>query len=115
MSREDASRFIQQEIFPNADLPLLAEITTAAEGIFEVRMIRNDRLDYARTLEAWARGLRRHRDEAIDLVGRDLVATYERYLKHSAFGFRMGKLCLLRLVFDPYKSTYFNSSRRAAR
>lgn len=115
MSREDASRFIQEEIFPNADLPLLAEIATAAEGIFEARLIRNDRLDYARTLEAWARGLRRHRDEAVDLVGRDMVATYERYLKLSALGFRMGKLCLLRLVFDPYKSAYFASGRRAER
>jgi cyclopropane-fatty-acyl-phospholipid synthase len=78
-------------------------------------LIRNDRLDYARTLEAWARGLRRHRDEAIDLVGRDVVARYERYLKFSALGFRMGKLCLLRLVLDPYKSTFFNTSRRAER
>ncbi len=115
MSRADASTFIQQEIFPNAELPTLAEITTAAEGIFEARSIRNDRLDYARTLEAWAHGLRRHRDEAVDLVGRDMVAMYERYLKLSAIGFRMGKLCLLRLVFDPYKSTYFTSGRRALR
>lgn len=115
MSREDASQFIQQAIFPNADLPTLAEIATAAEGIFEARLIRNDRLDYARTLEAWARGLRRHRDEAIDLVGLDVVARYERYLKQSAFGFRMGKLCLLRLVFDPYRSTYFKTARRAER
>jgi cyclopropane-fatty-acyl-phospholipid synthase len=115
MSREDASAFIQQEIFPNADLPTLAEITTAAEGIFEVRMIRNDRLHYAKTVEAWARRLRRHRDEAIALVGADVVARYERYLKHAAFGFRMGKLCLLRLVFDPYKSTYFTTGRRAER
>jgi cyclopropane-fatty-acyl-phospholipid synthase len=115
MSSEDASKFIQQEIFPNAELPTLAEITTAAEGIFEARLIRNDRLDYARTLEAWARGLRRHRDEAIDLVGSDVVARYEHYLKYSAVGFRMGKLCLLRLVLDPYKSTFFNTSRRTER
>jgi cyclopropane-fatty-acyl-phospholipid synthase len=115
MSREDASTFIQEEIFPNADLPTLAEITAAAEGIFEARLIRNDRLDYARTLEAWARGLRRHREEAVELVGRDVVAAYERYLKLSAIGFRMGKLCLLRLVFDPYRSTYFSAGRRAPR
>jgi len=112
MSRSDASAFIQQEIFPNADLPTLAEITTAAEGIFEVRSVRNDRLDYARTVEAWARELRRHRDEAIAVVGPDMVARYETYLKHSAFGFRMGKICLLRLVFDPYRGTYFKRSGR---
>jgi cyclopropane-fatty-acyl-phospholipid synthase len=115
MAREDASSFIQQEIFPNADLPTFAEIATAAEGIFAVRTVRNDPLDYARTLEAWARGLRRHRDEAVELVGPDVVERYSRYLKHSAFGFRMGKLALLRLVFDPYRSSYFKRGGRGKR
>jgi cyclopropane-fatty-acyl-phospholipid synthase len=114
MSREDASQFIQQEIFPNADLPTLAEIAVAAEGVFEVRSLRNDRLHYARTLEAWARRLRERRDEAVALVGPDVVARYQRYLKHSAFGFRMGKLCLLRLVLDPYRRSYFTSRARGA-
>ena len=114
MSREDASAFIQDEIFPNADLPTFAEIAAGAEGVFEVRTVRNDRLHYARTLEAWARALREHRDEAVAMVGEEVVARYARYLKQSAFGFRMGKLCLLRLVFDPYRSTYFRRSRPAS-
>ena len=113
MARADASEFIQREIFPDADLPTLAEIATAAEGVFETRWLRNDRLHYARTLEEWGRRLRRRRDEAIELVGPEIVARYERYLKHSAFGFRMGKLCLLRIAFDPYRSTYFR--RRGSR
>ena len=49
MAREQASSFMQQEIFPDADLPTLAEITAAAEGIFEVRSLSNGRLDYAWT------------------------------------------------------------------
>lgn len=109
MSRSDASEFIQREIFPNADLPTLAEITAAAEGVFEVRSVDNGRLDYAWTLEQWARRLRARRDEAVELVGPEVVARYQRYLKQSALGFRMGKLCLLRIVLHPYRSTFFGS------
>jgi cyclopropane-fatty-acyl-phospholipid synthase len=112
MSRDDASRFMQQEIFPNADLPTLAEITAAADGVFEVQSIHNGRPDYARTCEQWARRLRAHRDEAASLVGPDVVARYERYLKLSALGFRMGKICLLRLVLRPFKSNYFAGGAR---
>ncbi|MFL6137072.1 MAG: class I SAM-dependent methyltransferase [Frankiaceae bacterium] len=111
MSRDDASAFIQQDVFPDADLPTLAEIATAAEGSFEIRSVRNDRLDYAWTCEQWARRLRANRDEAIRLVGPDVVARYERYLKLSAMGFRMGKICLLRLVLHPFPGGYFG--RRA--
>jgi cyclopropane-fatty-acyl-phospholipid synthase len=107
MSRDGASSFIQQEIFPNADLPTLAEITAAAEGVFEVQSVSNGRLDYAWTCEEWARRLRAHRAEAVDLVGGDVVARYERYLKLSAVGFRMGKITLLRLVLRPLGGKYF--------
>ncbi len=49
-----------------------------------------------------------HREEAVHLVGPEVVARYERYLKLSALGFRMGKICLLRIVLQPFRSTYFN-------
>ncbi|ONH60569.1 cyclopropane-fatty-acyl-phospholipid synthase [Frankia sp. CcI49] len=111
MPREAASTFIQQEIFPDAELPTLAEIAIAAEGLLETRSVRNDRLDYAWTCERWASRLRAHRAEAAGLVGPDVVARYERYLRMSALGFRMGKICLYRLVFAPYPRGY---ARRAA-
>lgn len=107
MSRESASRFIQEQIFPDADLPTLAEITAAAAGVFEVQSVANGRLDYAWTCEEWARRLRAHRDEAVHLVGPEVVARYERYLKLSALGFRMGKISLFRLVLHPFRSRYF--------
>ncbi|WP_344682938.1 cyclopropane-fatty-acyl-phospholipid synthase family protein [Saccharopolyspora taberi] len=109
MSREQASEFIQQSIFPDADLPTLAEITAAAEGIFEVRSVGNGRLDYAWTCEQWAHRLRRRHAEAVRLVGPEITARYERYLKMSAVGFRMGKIGLLRLVLQPYRGAYFRS------
>jgi cyclopropane-fatty-acyl-phospholipid synthase len=107
MSRENASRFMQEEIFPDADLPTLAEITAAADGVFELQQMHNARLDYAWTCEQWARRLRTRRDEALQLVAPEVVARYERYLKLSALGFRMGKICLYRLVFRPFPKGHF--------
>lgn len=115
MSRDQASQFVQQSIFPNADLPTLAEITAAADGLFEVQSISNGRLDYAWTCEQWAHRLGQRRDEAIRLVGPKVVSRYERYLKLSALGFRMGKICLLRLVLHPYSGKYFNTGGTRAR
>lgn len=107
MSGAEASRFMQQEIFPNAELPTLAEIVTAAEGLFEIQSVHNGRLDYAWTCEQWARRLRARRAEAGRLVGPEVVARYERYLKLSSVGFRMGKICLLRIVLRPFRDRYF--------
>ncbi|MET7770503.1 class I SAM-dependent methyltransferase [Nocardia sp. NPDC005366] len=109
MERDRASLFMQREIFPDADLPTLAEITAAAEGVFEVRSITNGRLDYAWTCAEWARRLRAHRGEATEIVGAETVARYERYLKLSALGFRMGKIGLLRLVLAPYGTGFFGT------
>ncbi|MBF6228634.1 class I SAM-dependent methyltransferase [Nocardia abscessus] len=113
MGREQASTFMQREIFPDADLPTLTQIAAAAEGVFEIRSLTNGRLDYAWTCEEWARRLRANRAEAVGIVGADVVARYERYLKLSALGFRMGKIGLLRLVLAPYGDRFF--ARRGGR
>jgi cyclopropane-fatty-acyl-phospholipid synthase len=101
-----ASSFMQQEIFPDAELPTLAEITAAAEGVLEVTALSNGRLDYARTCAEWARRLKAHRVEARELVGDEMVRRYERYLTLSSFGFRMGKLALYRITLRPYGSRW---------
>ena len=107
MSRDDASPFMQREIFPDADLPTLAEIAAAADRTFEIQTVRNDRLDYAWTCEQWARRLRANREAALRVAGPETVDRYQRYLKMSALGFLMGKICLLRLVLRPYPGGYF--------
>jgi cyclopropane-fatty-acyl-phospholipid synthase len=107
MSSADASTFMQEEIFPDADLPTMAEIATAAEGVLELQQMHNSRLDYAWTCEQWARRLRSRRDDAMRLVTPEVVARYERYLRLSALGFRMGKICLYRLVFRPFRRGHF--------
>ncbi|MTE15861.1 SAM-dependent methyltransferase [Nocardia aurantiaca] len=107
MTAAQANTFMQREIFPDAELPTLAEIAAAADGIFEVCAVTNGRLDYAWTCIEWAHRLHANRDAAVELIGADTVARYQRYLKLSAMGFRMGKLALYRLVLRPYAAGFF--------
>ena len=99
LSPEQSNAFMTQSIFPNAELPYLSDIVLAAENVFEVRLVRNDGFDYARTCEEWGRRLRRRAAAGVDEAERATYATYDRYLRLSSAGFRMGKIGLLRLAF----------------
>lgn len=101
LKRDDPNVKLMSQIFPDSDLPRLEEIVVACDGLFEIVIVRNDRVDYARTCEQWANNLRARRKEAIALVGPEQVARYERYLKLSAFGFWTGNITLLRLTLRP--------------
>ncbi len=96
---EDLDAFIAQDIFPESDLPRLAEICEASERLFEVIRLRNDRDDYRRTLQAWLRNLKANRQAAINLVGEDTVVRYERFLRLSIYTFTMGACDLHRIAF----------------
>jgi cyclopropane-fatty-acyl-phospholipid synthase len=106
MQREDASEFMNSEIFPDSDLPFLAELLAALDGVFEVVAFRNDRLHYARTYDAWASNLRRHRDQAVRLVGEEEVRRQERHFKLAGMGYRMGKQYLLRFALRPIRESW---------
>lgn len=97
MHRSQANSFIQNSIFPAAELPTLEDIVVSSRGLFEIRSLRNDRLDYAKTCEAWARRLRKQSKADPTLAAAELSARYQQYLRLSAAGFRMGKIILLRL------------------
>ncbi|QVI19990.1 class I SAM-dependent methyltransferase [Nocardia tengchongensis] len=114
MTAAQADPFMQQDIFPDAELPTLAEIAAAAEGLFEITAVTTGRLDYAWTCAEWARRLRTERAAATELVGPEVVARYLRYLRLSAMGFRMGKLTLLRLVMRPYPDGFFGAGGESA-
>ena len=73
----------------------------ATSGTFEVTLLRNDRFQYGRTCDLWYRNLRRRRVEAVAAVGEEKVSQYEKYLRLSSFGFRSGKVGLLRLALVP--------------
>lgn len=101
-----ASKFLGQVIFPESDIPGFTDIFDAAEGIFEVMALRNDRLHYARTSRKWLENLRADKQRALDLVGAEVVARYERYLEMWARSFEFGTQALLRITLrrvDPFK------------
>ena len=95
---EDSSQFIEREIFPESDLPRLAEIASAVAGLFEVVALRNDRQDYERTCRVWLARLDRARPAAEAVAGPDLVERYRKYLKLARIAFHTGKLDLYRIT-----------------
>jgi len=96
-SRSDLNAFILDEIFPESDLPTLSEIVQACDGLFEILVIRNDRLDYARTFSEWSRRLDANRDAALALIGEHKLRTYEKYHGLFQIGFHVGAMNLLRI------------------
>lgn len=90
-------------VFPESDLPLPWEPIAAADGMFELIKLRNDREDYFRTLRLWDRNLTTHHDAAVALVGDVAVADFHQYLRASAAIFRGGTACLLRMTFVKLK------------
>ncbi len=94
-------RLIVTDIFPNIDAPWLAELIAACDGLFEVVSVRNDRMDYARTLMAWHANLSRSRERAIEIVGsEEVVSLHESFFVGSARHFVLGQAGLLRIVFQ---------------
>jgi cyclopropane-fatty-acyl-phospholipid synthase len=101
MRPEESNAFISAHIFPDSELPQAHELLEAASGLFELTLLRNDRAQYGRTCDIWYQNLRRHRTEAIAIVGEEKVRQYEAYLRLSAFGFHSGRIGLLRLALVP--------------
>lgn len=97
---EQIDPFIREAIFPSSHLPYSWHLLQAADRLFELVELRNDREDYARTCRAWFGNLQQRRDEAVALVGERRVLDYERYLRMSAAGFEVHALGLLRMSFE---------------
>jgi cyclopropane-fatty-acyl-phospholipid synthase len=96
-TRADINRFVLEQIFPESDLPSLAQIVRAAQGFFEIVSLRNDRHHYADTFRHWAARLAARRDEAVQLVGEEKVRTYQKYQGLFTIGFHTGAMDLYRL------------------
>lgn len=102
LDRQTASelRFIAETIFKESELPWLSEIVQASERSFELLSVRNDAPHYAKTCAEWLCRLRGNRGRAVELVGEDTVADYERYLSSTVGHFERGHLALLRLIYQ---------------
>ncbi len=90
--------FLLRQVFPETDVPTVANLVEAAEGLFEIVILQNDREDYRRTCRVWFERLLARRAEAEALVGKDVAARYLRYLKLSATLFHSGYTYLLRVA-----------------
>ncbi|MFQ6228325.1 class I SAM-dependent methyltransferase [Nocardia sp. NPDC002869] len=91
-------QFLADEIFPESDPPRLAELAHAAEKLFEIRSVVNDRHDYATTCAEWLQRLRARRAEAEKLAGARVTEAYERYLEASIRQFEEQHLVLYRIA-----------------
>lgn len=94
----DDLQFVIDTIFPHSELPWLSEAVEASERSFEVVSVRNDADHYSRTCRAWLDRLRKHWDQATELVGEATVNSYERYLKVCAEQFERRHLGLIRII-----------------
>jgi cyclopropane-fatty-acyl-phospholipid synthase len=96
---EDANQFIATQIFPESDIPRLAEIAEASERLFEIVALRNDRMEYGRTYRVWLDRLKANRAAAIDQIGEEVVRRWEQYFKLMIVSFEIfGSTNLLRLT-----------------
>jgi cyclopropane-fatty-acyl-phospholipid synthase len=91
-------KFMTREIFPESALPILEEILPAVGRLFEVELVRNDRLDYARTCYTWLQSLLAKREQCVAVVGPETVAKYERYLRICVRMFQAEAIGLWRLT-----------------
>lgn len=98
-TRADFSPFFANEIFPESDLPRLFEIPQAADGLFEIEYVRNDRLHYYRTQKAWWQQLKEHKEVISERFGKDVYDRYNLYLQMCMVGFKTGTMGLARLTF----------------
>jgi cyclopropane-fatty-acyl-phospholipid synthase len=106
--RGTEGQFVSENIFPESDLPRLGEITEAAEGLFEVISVRNDRSDYKRTNHEFRARLRQNWDAAVNLVGEKTVRRFDKYFRLSAAGFHLGTTTLYRITFRRVPRPRFN-------
>ena len=93
-------RVILTKIYPNAGPPSLRELVAGCDGRFEIVSLRNDRIDYTRTLMSWHRNLRANRECAVKLVGEEVVDIHERFLTGLSRYFMLGQMELLRMSFS---------------
>ena len=94
---EDA-RFVYERIFRETDIPWPSELIQASENKFEPEVVVFHPGHYIRTLEEWERRLAANRERALELVGPEILADYERYLPGSRDQFAKSYVTLLRIA-----------------
>jgi len=93
--------FIQQEIFPDSDLPPLDLVIAAAQRAgLEVLDVETFRPYYARTLREWLGRLERRFPEAVQLVGKRRARAYRLYFASTAVTFETGRTTVAQVLLQ---------------
>lgn len=87
------------EIFPESDLPEIAEVIEAAHPHLELVSMENRPEDYERTLAAWAKGLRANKERATEIVGPERFQFYLDSCKGGSLLYRRRRFYLCRFAF----------------
>ena len=96
MAREQETANLPLHIFPESNLPRVAEIVAAAEPSFHTMQMHNRPRDYALTLREWMKRLRANKGPLEDKYGKELVNRYLQGFASFALGFDHGVLGLTR-------------------
>jgi cyclopropane-fatty-acyl-phospholipid synthase len=81
----DDLKFLQREEFQGCYIPHTNELVQAAEGLFEIIELKNERETFSQACRAWLANLAERRDEAVAMEGEEVVARFERYLDIFAY------------------------------
>lgn len=93
--------FIEKYIFPNGELPSIAHIGKAAEGLFVVEDLHNFGADYDKTLMAWHANFEAAWPEFKDQYGERFYRMWRYYLLSCAGAFRARDIQLWQWVLSP--------------
>lgn len=93
--------WIEKYIFPNGQIPSLAQIAAAAEGLWVIEDVHSFGVYYDRTLMAWSENFERHWPEIAARYGERFRRMWHFWLMASAANFRARKTQLWQLVLSP--------------
>jgi len=92
---QQGTSFIDEYVFPDADLFPLSEMLGPAEAAgFEIRDVENLREHYALTLRHWVRQLEARHGEALNFISEPVYRTWRVYMAGSAHQFNLGLLAV---------------------
>lgn len=86
-------------IFPESNLPHVAEVFEAAAPYFHPMRFHNRPLDYSRTLRAWIKALGTHRADLAAIASAETVKRYRNGFTGFVLGFESGMIGLTRYGF----------------
>lgn len=94
-------QFLQRYVFPDGELPELADVVRAAEQVgFESRDLESLREHYVLTLRHWLKRLQAREPEAVVQIGETRVRIWRLYLAASAHAFATGRIGVVQLLLS---------------